>query len=166
MDKEDNNTHPYITGRSERRSKRRQQFFSFISTVFQAFSIGCTMIYYGFYCVPSFWNVYHIFWFLLTFCSFGCWASSRIQLGALATFRPKVGKYIVTSGLYKYFRHPIYYFGTIALFSYIMLLKRYQLLFVFVIIIPMQIIRALREEKVLKGKFEEHYEDYKRSLLL
>ncbi len=154
----------HLTRRSQRRARRRKELFFFIGTLLQAISIGLSMIYYGFYTVKNFWTVYNCFWFTLTFMSFVCWATSRIQLGALTTFQAKADRYFVTTGLYKFFRHPIYYFGSFAIFSYIMLLQRYTLLVVFVILIPFQIIRALREEKVLKEKFQERYIGYIRNV--
>lgn len=150
----------HLTRRNQRRTRRRKELFFFVGTLLQAISIGLSMVYYGFYTLDNFWTIHNCFWFSLTFSSFMCWASSRIQLGALTTFQAKADKYFVTTGLYKYFRHPIYYFGSFAIFSYIMLLRRYSLLFVFILLIPFQIIRALREEKVLREKFEDRYNNY------
>jgi protein-S-isoprenylcysteine O-methyltransferase Ste14 len=94
------------------------------------------------------------------------WTMSRIQLGSNLTFSPSSGVALVTTGIYAYFRHPIYYFGTIGLASYIMLIQQYYLFWLFIVLIPMQILRALREHMVLRKKYQEQYEEYERKVWL
>jgi protein-S-isoprenylcysteine O-methyltransferase Ste14 len=162
---EPNTLNSPLAERRKRRQQRHQELFQFLFNVIQALSIGGSMIYYGFTLVVHKWTILQYFLFLSSFSFFGLWFLSRVHLGTHLTFRPKADRILVTNGLYKYFRHPIYYFGTLSLICYIMFLERYYLLYGLIILIPLQVVRALRENKVLKKKFEDDYEQYVSKLI-
>ena len=69
---------------------------------------------------------------------------------------------LVTTGIYSRIRNPIYVSGVIFLFGAIVILRRPVLGLVLVIIIPMQIIRARREARVLEEKFGDAYREYRK----
>lgn len=85
---------------------------------------------------------------------------ARLQLGASFSIRAKAKK-LVTTGLYAKIRNPIYVCGELYIIGLALLIGRWELLLVAVALIPMQVYRARREEKVLQEAFGEEYERYK-----
>lgn len=104
-------------------------------------------------------------WAVLSLSCFALWALARIQLGGRLTFFAEARGRLVKTGLYRYFRHPIYYFGTLGLLSYFCLSENYKMLWLLLLIVPMQVVRAMRERKVLRDHFDDEYSAYERSLL-
>jgi protein-S-isoprenylcysteine O-methyltransferase Ste14 len=89
-------------------------------------------------------------------------AVARLQLGAAFSIKAKA-KTLVTTGLYSRIRNPIYVFGWLFLFGMATVLENWILLAVVVVLIPVQIYRARKEEAVLSATFGEEYARYKAS---
>jgi protein-S-isoprenylcysteine O-methyltransferase Ste14 len=70
---------------------------------------------------------------------------------------------LVTTGLYSKVRHPIYLFRGIAFLGLFIAWGKLIPLLCFLLIYPLQILRARKEEKVLEQAFEEEYRRYKAS---
>jgi len=85
---------------------------------------------------------------------------ARLQLGHSFSIRPQARK-LVTTGLYSKFRHPIYLFRGMAFLGLFIALGRLILYVCFLLIYPLQILRARKEEKVLEQAFGEEYRRYK-----
>src|ERR1700691_4119758 len=66
---------------------------------------------------------------------------------------------LVTSGIYSRVRNPIYIFGIIFLVGIALIIRRPMLLAFLIVIVPMQILRAPREAKVLEDKFRQQYRE-------
>jgi protein-S-isoprenylcysteine O-methyltransferase Ste14 len=92
---------------------------------------------------------------------FPLWLTAHIQLGASFAVAAQA-RFLVTRGLYAKIRSPIYVFGSVAIAGTFLLLRRPYLLLVFVLLIPMQIVRARREARMLEEKFGEEYRIYRR----
>ncbi len=155
----------------ERRRKRRKELLQLLFNIVQGTCIAVSASYYYF---QKFWNsppvsilswIYHLSLLVMVILFFAMWMTARIQLGINLTFNPKADNQLMTQGLYGIFKHPIYYFGTAAITLYIILLEKYLYLLVLLILIPFQVVRALREDMVLKSKFEEHFIRYRRNCL-
>jgi protein-S-isoprenylcysteine O-methyltransferase Ste14 len=86
--------------------------------------------------------------------------SARFTLGRSFSVTPQARE-LVTSGIYSRIRNPIYVFGVIFLLGLILMLHQPLLSVILVILIPMQIIRARQEAKVLEAKFGEAYRQYR-----
>ncbi len=155
-----------LTERRRRRQQRHQEFFQFVFNIIQAASIGGSMLHYTRTIETHSWSFVQCAYFGISVICFILWFISRIQLGTHLTFRAKAHRILVTSGLYKYFRHPIYYFGTLSLIFYVLFLEKYFYLWGLVILLPLQIVRASRENLVLKQKFENDYDRYVSKLWL
>lgn len=153
----------------ERRKKRRQEWIQFVLNIFQGICLFCSALYY--FCrkvtirqpdsILS-W-IFHLTFASLSLLAFGLWMWARIQLGIYLTFSAKAEDRLITTGLYGIFRHPIYYFGTAAMLFYIVLLEKYYYLLILVVLIPVQVIRASREDVVLKKSFGEEFVNYRKS---
>lgn len=152
--------------RRERRKRRRQELFQLVANVAQGTCIGISATYYFYQKISTAPPLTYLHLFItIILCivclvSFGLWMTARIQLGINLTFRATAHSHLITSGLYSRFRHPIYYFGSLSLFFYLLLLEKYHYLLFFLVLMPMQIIRGMREQVVLKRKFGDDYEDY------
>lgn len=94
------------------------------------------------------------------------WGIGFLTLGhASFSVLPKA-KVLKTSGVYKYFRHPIYLGIILTCFGLSLSLgSREGLAYTIFIIIPLNIARAAKEEKVLTNKFGQEYANYKKKTL-
>jgi protein-S-isoprenylcysteine O-methyltransferase Ste14 len=85
---------------------------------------------------------------------------ARLQLGRAFSVQAKAST-LVTTGLYSRIRNPIYVFGCLMITGIIIWAQKPWFLLVFVILIPMQVIRSRKEARVLEEKFGTAYQDYK-----
>jgi protein-S-isoprenylcysteine O-methyltransferase Ste14 len=85
---------------------------------------------------------------------------ARLQLGAAFSVQAKAKK-LVTTGIYSRIRNPIYVFSAMFLVGIVIVLERWLLLLPIAALIPMQIARARKEERVLAAAFGEEYARYK-----
>jgi len=69
---------------------------------------------------------------------------------------------LVTSGIYSRIRNPIYVSGMICVLGMVLMVGRPELLAIFAVLIPMQIVRARREAAVLEAKFGDAYREYRK----
>ena len=84
---------------------------------------------------------------------------SRRQLGDSFTIMPEAKK-LVTTGLYYRIQHPLYFFLDLFLVSIIVVLGWSLLLWIWIILVVMQILQSRREEKVLAAAFGAEYKTY------
>ena len=84
---------------------------------------------------------------------------ARLQLGDAFAVQAKAQK-LVTHGLYSKIRNPIYVFGGLTIAGFFLFWNPWYLL-VLLVLIPMQVVRARNEEKVLSQTFGEEYARYK-----
>jgi protein-S-isoprenylcysteine O-methyltransferase Ste14 len=84
----------------------------------------------------------------------------RIQRSGSFSLRPKA-RALVTHGLYSRIRDPIYLFGALAIAGILLYVNQPLYLWLFVVLIPLQIYRARQEGKVLEARFGEEYRQYK-----
>ncbi len=104
-------------------------------------------------------------WFVPLALSVVCavlWFVARWQLGAAFSVQPEA-RHLVATGLYARIRHPIYVFGTGAFLLVLLALQGWKGLAIWAILIPIQLVRAAREDRVLAAAFGTEYEEYRRS---
>jgi protein-S-isoprenylcysteine O-methyltransferase Ste14 len=111
--------------------------------------------------VPAQWDANTVIGIVLLVFGVAMVTLARLQLGNSFSVRPQA-KALVKSGIYSRVRNPIYVFSAIAIAGGILYAERPMLLLVFVVLIPMQIIRARAEERVLEERFGQEYRDYKK----
>jgi protein-S-isoprenylcysteine O-methyltransferase Ste14 len=85
---------------------------------------------------------------------------ARVQLGAAFSVQAKATK-LVTTGLYSRIRNPIYVFAEFLFLGAAMLTGQWKILWLPVIAIPLQILRARKEARVLADVFGEEYARYR-----
>ena len=107
------------------------------------------------------WTIPRIVGFAIAVPSFLLLVLARIQLGRAFSVQAKASV-LVTTGLYSRIRNPIYVSGGLTIAGIIVWTDKPWLLLFFVVLIPLQIYRARKEEHVLAKKFGAFYEDYKR----
>jgi protein-S-isoprenylcysteine O-methyltransferase Ste14 len=85
---------------------------------------------------------------------------ARLQLGSAFSVQAKAST-LVTTGLYSRIRNPIYVFGALFIAGIIIWANKPWLLLIFVILIPMQILRSRKEAQVLEKEFGPAYVAWK-----
>ncbi len=99
---------------------------------------------------------------LLTVIAFLFWALAQHELGDALTLLPR-GKRLITSGIYKKVRHPIY-IASMGVFVCLSLYTMNALILVITFaLIILQTFRAAFEEKVLLKTFGNLYMEYKKN---
>jgi protein-S-isoprenylcysteine O-methyltransferase Ste14 len=97
----------------------------------------------------------------ITVPAFVLFVVARIQLGRAFSVRAKAST-LVTEGLYRRVRHPIYVFGGLMVAGILIFAHRPWWLLIFVVLIPVQLFRVRKEEAVLESKFGDAYREYHR----
>jgi protein-S-isoprenylcysteine O-methyltransferase Ste14 len=87
---------------------------------------------------------------------------ARVQLGNAFSVTPQATM-LVTHGIYRRIRHPVYVFSAVAIAGLLLYINRPELLLVLLVLIPIQVVRARQEQRVLEERFGEQYRVYKRS---
>lgn len=90
------------------------------------------------------------------------WVIARLQLGASFSVDAQARR-LVTSGLYAKFRHPVYVFGTVAVLGLLVAALGYKALVIGVVLVPVQMLRAIREDRVLGEAFGAEYAAYRQT---
>jgi protein-S-isoprenylcysteine O-methyltransferase Ste14 len=87
---------------------------------------------------------------------------ARFQLGNAFSVTPQA-RMLVTRGIYSRVRNPIYVFGTVVIVGLILYFRVPIFLLVLLILVPMQVLRARAEARILEQTFGDDYRRYKRS---
>jgi protein-S-isoprenylcysteine O-methyltransferase Ste14 len=103
-----------------------------------------------------------MYWLGLPLCVVGLFGVmlARYTLGRSFSIRAKATA-LITTGIYSRIRNPIYLSGMIFLMGMILVIRRPDLSLLFVVIIPLQIVRARNEARVLEAKFGDDYRHYR-----
>ena len=86
--------------------------------------------------------------------------TARLQLGRSFSVSAQARK-LVTTGLYSKIRNPIYVFSAMFLSGVAIVMGHPWLLLLLVVLVPVQVVRARKEERVLAEAFGEEYARYK-----
>jgi protein-S-isoprenylcysteine O-methyltransferase Ste14 len=86
---------------------------------------------------------------------------SRYTLGRSFSVAPKATA-LVTAGIYSRIRNPIYFSGFVLLTGIALIIQRLEMLAYFLLLIPIQFIRARREAAILEAKFGDAYREYRK----
>ena len=86
---------------------------------------------------------------------------SRYTLGRSFSIAPKATE-LVTRGIYSRIRNPIYVAGVIFAAGIFLIVRKPVLWLLLLVMIPLQIVRARREARVLEATFGDAYREYRR----
>jgi protein-S-isoprenylcysteine O-methyltransferase Ste14 len=89
-------------------------------------------------------------------------ALARVQLGKSFAVSPKAN-HLVTRGLYSRLQHPMYLFVDLIVCGIALALDRWYVLLLLVILLPLQTRNARKERELLREKFGERFEIYRRA---
>lgn len=107
------------------------------------------------------WKLHQLLGISIMIPSFFLWALARLQLGMSFSGEPRATA-LVTRGLYAKIRNPIYVFGGIFIAGLFTFIGNPYVWLLFLLIIPMQLMRLRREASVLDAAFGDAYRAYKR----
>jgi protein-S-isoprenylcysteine O-methyltransferase Ste14 len=108
------------------------------------------------------WNAMRWTGAILMVASFILFSIAHVQLGSSFSVSAQA-RNLVTTGLYSRIRNPIYLFGGLLIVGVLLFLDQPRYLLIFLILIPLQLVRMRQEAKVLEEKFGDAYRKYKKS---
>src|SRR5438270_7569894 len=108
------------------------------------------------------WTPMRVTGFVIFVVSFALLTWARATLGNSFSVTPQA-KALVTGGVYSKVRHPVYVFGALMITGLLLYTNMPWLLLTLIVIIPLQIVRARAEEKVLTEKLGDEYLAYKKT---
>ena len=111
--------------------------------------------------LTSAWSISQIVGLAVAVPAFCLWALARLQLGKSFSISAQA-KGLVTHGLYSKIQNPVYVFGGIFIAAVIVFIGRPLWLLVFLVLIPMQVMRIHKERQVLEAKFGDAYREYRK----
>jgi protein-S-isoprenylcysteine O-methyltransferase Ste14 len=107
------------------------------------------------------WTISQIVGMAVAVPAFCLWALARLQLGRSFSISAQA-KGLVTHGLYSKIQNPVYVFGGIFIAAVIVFIGRPLWLLIFLILVPMQVMRIRAERRVLEAKFGDAYREYRK----
>lgn len=122
--------------------------------------IGIFVAFGAFVAIHEPWSTQYFIGLGIAVAGFALSIVARVQLGRSFSIRARAKK-LVTTGLYSKFRNPIYLFRGIAFVGLFIAWGKLIPLICFLLIYPLQILRAKREGKVLEEAFGDEYRRYK-----
>ncbi len=87
---------------------------------------------------------------------------ARFQLGKSFAVTPQA-KELVTHGLYSKIRNPMYVFSSLLIVGFAFAAQLRVVLLLLIVLVPVQLIRARQESKILEQKFGDEYRAYQKS---
>ena len=112
--------------------------------------------------LPTPWNWAHWLGLAIAIPAVFLLFAARYQLGSSFSVTPQA-RQLVRHGIYSKIRNPIYVFSALLVFGFLLAVQKPALFVLLALLIPVQIIRAGQESKVLEEKFGDEYREYKQS---
>ena len=110
---------------------------------------------------PAQWDAMRVIGLVLTIAGIGLLTIARVQLGNSFSITPQA-RALVTTGLYSKVRNPVYVSAAVVIAGFVMYVGMPMLLLLFLVLIPMQVLRARAEGRKLEETFGEEYREWKR----
>src|SRR4029077_10845572 len=105
---------------------------------------------------PGAWNTARLTGFCIAVPAAVFLFTARWQLGKSFSVTPQARE-LVTWGLYSKIRNPIYVFSALMILGVLIALQYRYAFLLLLVLVPMQIVRAHQEAKVLECRFGEEY---------
>lgn len=90
------------------------------------------------------------------------WMVARFRLANSFSLRPRA-TILVSDAIYSRVRHPIYVFGGLTMLGLILTTAWWTFLVPWVLLMGVQLVRALIEEKTLQAAFPKSYDAYRKT---
>jgi len=87
--------------------------------------------------------------------------SARATLGRSFSVAPRA-RQLVTTGIYSKIRNPIYVFSAMFITGILLIVRKPHLWYLLLVLIPVQLIRARQEARVLEAAFGDAYREYRK----
>jgi protein-S-isoprenylcysteine O-methyltransferase Ste14 len=123
---------------------------------------GIVVLYLFWMFRSALWNPMRWTGAILMVAAFILFSIAHAQLGSSFSVSAQARK-LVTTGLYSRIRNPIYLFGGLLIVGVFLFLEQPRYLLIFMVLIPLQLVRMRQEAKVLEEKFGDAYRKYKKS---
>jgi protein-S-isoprenylcysteine O-methyltransferase Ste14 len=122
--------------------------------------VGLCALYYVFLFGPGPHDALRWIGLALSLLGLGGVVLARYTLGRSFSVRAKATE-LVTTGIYSRIRNPIYIFAAIFFVGLVLIVRRPILGALLLIMVPLQVIRARREARVLEARFGDAYRQYR-----
>jgi protein-S-isoprenylcysteine O-methyltransferase Ste14 len=109
------------------------------------------------------WSWGRVFGLTIFMPSFICWLLARWELAGSASYSllPTVPRKLVKTGMYSLMEHPEYFFSTLNMLAYLLMVEsEYGIIALLCVGVPVQIVRARAEERILKKRFAFQHTAY------
>ena len=110
---------------------------------------------------PAHWDAMRATGLVLTIVGFGLLTVARVQLGNSFSVTPQA-RALVTTGVYRKIRNPVYVFSAIGIAGFVLYVGRPMWLLLLLALLPMQVLRAQAEGRILEAVFGDAYRAWKR----
>jgi protein-S-isoprenylcysteine O-methyltransferase Ste14 len=107
------------------------------------------------------WTTMRIAGLVLTIVGDALLTIARFNLGNSFSVTAQAKK-LVTNGIYSRVQHPVYVFSTLALAGLVLYFQQPMWMLALAVLIPVQVLRARKESRVLEEKFGDEYRVWKR----
>jgi len=87
---------------------------------------------------------------------------ARFQLGRSFAVTPQARE-LVTHGIYSKIRNPMYLFSSLLVIGFVLAVQIPLLTVILLVLLPIQIIRARQEARMLEAKFGQGYRNYRQN---
>lgn len=155
----------YLNPREKRLIRRRHFIFNILLTI-QCIGMFFGAVYYYYknreYETLTWINKVGL---IVSLPSYVLWVVARFQLGQSFSYLPEAPGTFVKTGLYAAFSHPIYLFSGLSVFGYLLLIGDHTWLAIFVLLLPLQWLRARLEDKVLGETFGRDFEKHRQRVI-
>jgi protein-S-isoprenylcysteine O-methyltransferase Ste14 len=131
-----------------------------LKVIFYGFDIVVFLTFSGFVVSMWQWDVRYFLGLGIAVVSFPLWMLARAQLGNSFSLRAQA-RALVTTGLYSKIRNPIYLFGELSFVGLFLAWGHWIGIFYVALIIPVQILRIRKEQRVLEQAFGDAYREYR-----
>jgi protein-S-isoprenylcysteine O-methyltransferase Ste14 len=107
------------------------------------------------------WSAHQILGMAIAIPALCLWMLARVQLRKSFAISAQA-KELVTHGIYSKIQNPVYLFGGFIIAGVFIYFGQPRLFLLFLILIPLQVMRIRNERRVLEATFGEAYREYRR----
>lgn len=123
--------------------------------------IVVALVLFAGYAMNFAWTPLRVVGIVIALPAFILFCIARVQLGRSFSVEAKATE-LVTTGLYSKIRNPIYFFGALMIAGVIIWSGKFVFFLVYLFLLPLQVVRARKESRILEANFGAAYVEYKK----